>query len=44
MLDLFYSFSLIIIVKLITIFAIKKRSSKLVYDYLLNKHKGDEYE
>lgn len=42
--DLFYSFILIIIVKLITVFAIEKKSSKLMYNYLLNKYKGDENE
>ncbi|MGL5355313.1 MAG: hypothetical protein ACRDAQ_02005 [Cetobacterium sp.] len=40
--NLLYSFILIMIVKLITIFAIKKRSSKLLYNYLLNKYKGDQ--
>lgn len=38
--NLLYSFILIMIVKLITIFAIKKNSSKLLHDYLLNKYKG----
>lgn len=44
MFNLLYSFILIIIIKLITIFAIKKRSVKLLYNYLLNKYKGDKNE